>query len=173
MISTYARQIYGRFLKIRGTPREIALGFALGLFIGFSPTMGIQIVAGIFIASLLKWNKISAAIGVQITNPVTAPFIYSFTYFVGSKIMMLDTPLRLTDMSLDSLSTMILQTPRIIAAMIIGGVLVGLPIAVLGYFVVYRIMNQYQEKLKDTILRNTRKLKLRVKPRGSRRKKKQ
>ena len=28
------RKTYERFLKIRGTPKEIALGFALGLFVG-------------------------------------------------------------------------------------------------------------------------------------------
>ncbi len=172
MIATYIRRIYYRFLKIRGTPREIALGFALGLFIGFSPTMGIQIVVGIFIASLLKWSKITTAIGVQVTNPITAPFIYTFTYFVGSKVIGLDKPLILMDMNLDSLLVIIRQVPRIFVAMTIGGILVGLPTAVIGYFVVCRIMNKYQERIKDTILNSTSKLRQRVKPRRSRRKKK-
>jgi uncharacterized protein (DUF2062 family) len=159
MISAHIKRIYDRFLKIRGTPREIALGFALGLFIGFTPTMGFQIVLGVFIASLLKWSKITAAIGVQITNPFTAPFIYSFTYFMGSKIMGLETPLVLTDMSLDSLWTMLQQAPQIFTAMTLGGVLVGFPSAVIGYFVVYRTMNRYQSKLKETLLLSTRKIK--------------
>jgi len=172
MIGTYIRRIYGRFLKIRGTPREISLGFALGLFIGFSPTMGIQIVLGVFIASLLKWSKITTAIGVQVTNPITAPFVYTFTYFVGSKIMGLDKPFILMDMSLDSLLTIIRQAPIIFAAMTIGGVLVGLPTAVIGYFLVYRIMNRYQEKFKISIRNSTSKLRQRAKLRGSHRKKK-
>jgi uncharacterized protein len=159
MISAHIKRIYDRFLKIRGTPHEIALGFALGLFIGFTPTMGFQIVLGVFIASLLKWSKITAAIGVQITNPVTAPFIYSVTYFMGSKIMGLETPLILTDMSVDSLWTMLQQAPQIFTAMTLGGVLVGLPSAVIGYFVVYRTMNRYQSKLKETLLLSTRKIK--------------
>jgi uncharacterized protein (DUF2062 family) len=37
--------------------------------------MGFQIAIGVFIAALLKWNKIAAAVGVQVTNPLTAPFI--------------------------------------------------------------------------------------------------
>jgi uncharacterized protein (DUF2062 family) len=34
------QKFYRKFLKLRGDPREIALGFALGLFIGMSPIMG-------------------------------------------------------------------------------------------------------------------------------------
>jgi len=33
MIVTYIGRIYDRFLKMRGTPREIALGFASGITI--------------------------------------------------------------------------------------------------------------------------------------------
>ncbi len=80
------QKFYRNFLKLRGDPREIALGFALGLFIGMSPSMGFQMVIAAAVAAFLKWDIISAAMGVWITNPLTAPFIYSLTYFVGSKI---------------------------------------------------------------------------------------
>ncbi len=72
----YLKRIYERFVKIRGDPHKIALGFSLGLFVGMSPSMGVQMPIAIFIAALLKWNKISSAAGVWITNPLTAP---SFT----------------------------------------------------------------------------------------------
>jgi uncharacterized protein (DUF2062 family) len=75
---------YERFLKIRGTPREIGLGFAIGLFVGMSPTMGFQMAIAVFLAAVFKWNKISAAAAVWITNPVTAPIIYGVTYFIGA-----------------------------------------------------------------------------------------
>jgi hypothetical protein len=48
--------------------------------------MGLQMPIAIFLAALFKWNKIAAAAGAWITNPVTAPFLYSLTYFIGSKI---------------------------------------------------------------------------------------
>ncbi|WP_419661268.1 DUF2062 domain-containing protein [Desulfosarcina variabilis] len=38
--SAFLKKLYQRFTRIRGNPREIAPGFALGLFISFSPTMG-------------------------------------------------------------------------------------------------------------------------------------
>jgi len=158
------RQIYARFLKIRGTPHEIGLGFALGLFIGFSPTMGIQIALAIFATSLLKWSKIAAVIGVQITNPITAPFIYGVTYFLGARLFGLEKPLEMERfLTIDSLSAMVQQAPRIFAAMTIGGVLVGLPVAAVGYIVVYKIMTRYQEKFKARIKNSTRKVRQRVK----------
>ena len=49
--------------------------------------MGIQTVIALFFATLFKWNKISSAVGVWISNPFTAPFLYSLTYYVGAKIM--------------------------------------------------------------------------------------
>ncbi|MBU1344612.1 MAG: DUF2062 domain-containing protein [Proteobacteria bacterium] len=164
MIITYAKRIYDRFLKIRGTPHEIGLGFALGLFIGFSPSMGIQIALAIFATSLLKWSKIAAVIGVQVTNPITAPFIYSFTYFLGSKLIGLEKPLEIKNlMTIESLLAMIQHAPRIFAAMTLGGILVGLPLAAIGYLVVYRMMTRYQEKLNARILNSTRKIRQRLK----------
>ncbi len=173
MIITYAKQIYVRFLKIRSTPHEIGLGFALGLFIGFSPSMGIQVALAIFVTSLLKWSKIAAAIGVQVTNPITAPFIYSFTYFLGSKLIGLEKPLEIKNfMSIESLLVMIQDAPRLFAAMTIGGVLVGLPLALIGYLVAYKTMTRYQEKLKARIQKSTRKIRKRVTSYKLRRKKK-
>jgi uncharacterized protein (DUF2062 family) len=81
------KKIYERFLKIRGRPREIALGFALGLFIGMTPFMGIQMASAAFLAELFKWNKFSAATGAWITNPLTAPLIYSINYLIGARLL--------------------------------------------------------------------------------------
>lgn len=71
-MSTFFPKIYERSIKIRGNPREIALGFALGVGIGFSPIMGFQMVLAVLAAAMLKWNKIAAVAGVQVTNPLTA-----------------------------------------------------------------------------------------------------
>ncbi len=140
---------YVRFLKIRGEPREIALGFALGLFVGMTPTMGFQIVIAVFLATLLKWNKISAALAVWITNPLTAPLIYGVTYLLGAKILGLNKyPALLGDLSSGAFFTMIKKTPEIIGAMTVGGIMVGIPLALTGYYFAYSAINKYQEDIK-------------------------
>jgi uncharacterized protein (DUF2062 family) len=82
-----APRLYHRFMQLRGEPRQIALGFSLGLLIGMTPFFGAHILSPLIIASLLGWSKISALIGVQITNVVTIPLIYPLDYWVGTKLL--------------------------------------------------------------------------------------
>ena len=167
------KNAYIRFLKIRGTPREISLGFALGLFIGFSPTMGFQMLIGAILASLLKWSKLAAVIAVQITNVVTAPFIYGGTYLLGAKILGIETPLRLTkDLGFEQLISLLRQAPEILLAMTLGGFILGIPAAVIGYLIAFRIVGRYQNELKEKIHQKAKILKQKVNARGSVRNKK-
>jgi uncharacterized protein (DUF2062 family) len=76
-----------RFIRLRGTPEEIAKGFALGIFIGMTPTFGVQMPIAFFFAWLLRENKLAAIIGVWVTNPITAPFIYASEYEIGRIIL--------------------------------------------------------------------------------------
>ena len=143
------QKTYERFLKIRGNPREIALGFALGLFIGMSPTMGVQMAIAVFFAALFKWNKISAAVAVWITNPFTAPIIYGLTYYVGAKIIGMSNNISfLSGFDLAGLLHLIQKTPEILLAMALGGVVVGLPLAVAGYYFSFSAVNTYQKDIK-------------------------
>ncbi len=76
-----------RFVRLRGTPEEVAKGFALGIFIGMTPTFGVQMPLAFFFAWLLRENKLAAIIGVWITNPLTAPFIYASQYEFGRLLL--------------------------------------------------------------------------------------
>ena len=147
------KKTYVRLLKIRGTPREIALGLALGLFVAMSPTMGFQMAIAIPIAALFKWNKLAAAMAVWVTNPITAPFIYGPTYFIGAKL--LGMPLGLNAADAASGSTMLAfaeKAPKIFGAMALGGVVLGLPLAVIGYYFAFLAVQKYQTDIKAKIV---------------------
>ena len=148
----YLRRFYKRFIRLRGTPREIALGFALGVFVGMSPTMGFQIVIAVFFAALLKWSKISASLGVFITNPFTAPFIYSLTYFVGAKILKLEKVFEIPEeLSIAVALTMLEKAPKIFAAMTIGTIIVGIPVAIVSFILAYLFVSISQRKIKKRV----------------------
>lgn len=150
--NTFFQRAYIRFIKIRGEPRKIALGFAMGLFIGMTPSMGFQTAIVIFIAALLKWNKISAAIGVWITNPLTAPFIYSTTYFIGAKILDIKNGYNPSvELNLTVLEKLLQKAPQVIWALIIGGIILGLPLALVGYYFSYSTVQKYQDDIKRRI----------------------
>lgn len=146
------KNLYRRFIKIRGNPREIAYGFSLGVFIGMSPTMGVQIILAVFFASLLKWNKISATIGVLITNAFTAPLLYTLTYLIGARLLGMKNNFSFPkEMNLDSVMALMDKAPSILGAMTLGGIVAGLPLAVISYFAAFRLSQFYQNKVKDKI----------------------
>ncbi len=148
------KKAYSRFLKIRGTPREIALGVALGLLVGMTPTMGIQTPIAIFIAALFKWNKISSAAGVWISNPFTAPILYPINYFVGAKILGLEAAQNLSmDSDVTIITKFIHKAPGALGAMTLGGIILGIPLAVIGYHVTYSAVKKYQKDIKEKLAR--------------------
>lgn len=74
-----------RLIKgFRGSPQAIAGGFSLGIFLALTPTIGVQIILAVFLATFLKVSRPAALISVMITNPVTVPPIFTFNYWVGS-----------------------------------------------------------------------------------------
>lgn len=170
------QKAYERFLKIRGNPNEIALGFALGLFVGMAPCMGIQTVIAVFLASLFKWNKISSAVGVWISNPISAPFLYGFTFYVGSLFTGITEsfhPAGVFDFSY--LYQIILKAREIFWTLTLGGIITGIPIAAIGYYLSYIAVNRYQNKIKQKIAEQKERLsvrKERIKTRKTRKKSK-
>ncbi len=169
------KKTYTRFFKIRGNPREIALGFALGIFVGMSPYMGMHMVISVFFAALFKWNKISAAIGAWISNPATAPFIYSITYFIGSKVVKAKSGVDLLDedMGIKTLLELITHTPKFFMILTIGGAILGIPVAIISYFIAYNAIVTYRENIKVKIAKQKEKLRIRKSNRRAKRKKKQ
>ena len=74
-------------IKLRGSPKAIAGGFAVGTFIAFTPTIGIQMFLGAVIATFFNLNRPAAIIPAWITNPVTIPPIFTFNYWLGSLLL--------------------------------------------------------------------------------------
>ena len=82
------RTLLRYILLIEDTPHSIALGTAVGMFIGMTPTVGIQMIIVIifaFLASpLFTFNRMAALITVYISNPLTMGPLYWFDYQIGT-----------------------------------------------------------------------------------------
>ena len=167
---------YERFVRIRGEPREIALGFALGIFIGMSPFLGLQMALAVFFAALFKWNKISSMLGCWISNPLTMPIIYPVTYLVGAKLVGIEKAYPIPDhMDWTLLLRMLEKSPEIISLMTLGGILLGLPIAVTGYVFAFSAVKRYQDDIKERLekVKKQRQLKRKRKRKKKKSKKKE
>lgn len=78
-----SREGWRRMIRLEGSPRAIAMGLAIGIVVGFSPTVGFQMILAAFLASMVRANPAPAIMAVWITNPVTIPPIYAATYYLG------------------------------------------------------------------------------------------
>lgn len=70
-------------LKEKDPPHKIALGMALGIFVGFLPIMGIQMAVVTLFAIPLRGNLKAAVAGVWISNPITFIPLYWANYQFG------------------------------------------------------------------------------------------
>ncbi|MCF8049945.1 MAG: DUF2062 domain-containing protein [Desulfobacterales bacterium] len=146
------KKAYERFLRIRGTPQEIALGFALGLFVGMSPFLGFHMAIAVFLAALFEWNKIAAAVGVWISNPFTIPLIYPLTYLLGARVLGMNEVFFFPQsMDMDWILEMIRSAPETISILTLGGIIIGVPLGVVGYFFAYVAVNKYQAEIKQKL----------------------
>ena len=74
-------------LHLDDTPHRIAWGVFIGTIIAFTPTLGLQILIYIPIATLLRANKVSGIPILFISNPFTAVPLYYSTWKVGAAVM--------------------------------------------------------------------------------------
>ncbi len=126
-----------RFVRLRGLPEEIAKGIALGIFIGMTPTFGFQMLIAVFFAYLLRKNRLAAVLGVWVTNPVTAPAIYAIEYEMGRILLGMHRahlPVEFTWKAYADLGW------NIMYPLWVGGILAGIVIGLLSYFITLRIV---------------------------------
>ena len=65
-----------RILHINDTPEAIALGAAVGMFIGMTPTVGIQMVLMVIVGTVIRANRLAGVAMVYVSNPFTVLPIY-------------------------------------------------------------------------------------------------
>lgn len=158
------RHTYSRFLKMRGEPRQIALGFSLGIMVGMSPFLGFHTIIAVFLAALLKWNKLAAAIAVFITNPISAPFIYPLTYMVGKGLLGVSNfPDLEKFLSLTSVIELIKHSPMILMDLTVGGIVLGLPLCIVAYWIVLTAIENYRKRIKPKLSKKRQKRKTKKK----------
>jgi len=126
-----------RFIRLSGTPDEIAKGFALGIFIGMSPTFGFQMLLAVCAAFVLRENKLAAIIGVWITNPVTAPFIYAAEYEFGRRLLQLEPLSFNIDFTFDALTAL---SWEILLPLLVGSLVFGILSTAISYALVLRMI---------------------------------
>jgi uncharacterized protein (DUF2062 family) len=125
--------------SIKDTPHRLALAFALGVFIGMSPLLGVHTVMGILIAWIFRLNRIATIVGVYVTNPWTIVPIYTFSTWVGAKCLGMNRILPDVDWSHMTFSLLLGDLRPLLKPFVTGTLLIGAISSVLGYIIIFRI----------------------------------
>jgi hypothetical protein len=83
-------------MMINDTPRSLAMGVAVGLFIALTPTVGVQMLLVALASMFIRCTRTAGCAMVWLTNPVTMVPVFYFNYRVGTTLLMMD-PVRWHD----------------------------------------------------------------------------
>jgi uncharacterized protein (DUF2062 family) len=81
------RYLHHRFVRLRGHPEAIARGIAVGVFAGWFPWFGLQIIIAVALAALFRGNKVTAAAATWVSNPFTYVPIFAFNFQAGQRLL--------------------------------------------------------------------------------------
>lgn len=122
-----------RLQRVRDRPHSIARGLGLGVFAACLPLFGGQTAIGVLLAFLLRGNKLCAAIGTWLSNPLTYVPIFWLNYNLGLFLLpnfQAPAPLRW-----DSFDDMLLQMRDISIPLGVGSIVMGLLLGSIAYTV--------------------------------------
>ena len=104
------RTAFRRLLALDDPPERTALAFSIGVFIAFSPFLGLHTIMATAVAFIFRFNKIAIYTGTFINNPfLTLVPIIIASYALGAFI--LGRPLRIPDAGIE-----LLRHPHLLTA---------------------------------------------------------
>ncbi len=140
------RYIYLRLIRVGGDPVHIALGFSLGVFLGVFPTFGIGIPLSLLLASVFRWNRVSAVLGSLVMNPITTPLFWTLSGMLGAAIFRIDASKVMTSVrNGERLHSLTVGA----GIYLVGNTIIALVSAVIAYFLALRVVTVYREKRRE------------------------
>ncbi|UCG78316.1 MAG: DUF2062 domain-containing protein [Nitrospirota bacterium] len=123
-------------------PHHVAASFAIGVFIGMSPLIGLHTILGLVIAYLINLNRVVTIIGVYVTNPWTVVPIYTFGTWAGTKLLKVEGVTERIDWTALSLNNVTHELRELFMPFIVGTFFIGAISAVISYFVIYALIKK-------------------------------
>jgi uncharacterized protein (DUF2062 family) len=86
------RSWLGHLLHTHDTPQRTAAAFALGVFFGFSPLLGLHTVLGLVFAFALNLNRVAVLLGIYSNLPWILPAYYTLATMAGAALLGVQVP---------------------------------------------------------------------------------
>jgi len=151
------RAAFRRLLAIDDPPERTALAFSIGVFIAFSPFLGLHTIMATVVAFAFRFNKIAIYTGTFINNPIlTLVPIIILSYAVGAFI--LGRPLSIPDEGVELLRDphlfsgdyyrrlFVQSWNNIVWPFAIGGTVLSVVCSVVAYPLTLRALRAYRNR---------------------------
>ncbi len=132
-----------RLSRLQDSPHSIALGFAIGVFMSFSPFLGFHLLLSGVAAWILRAHIVASMIGNFLGNPITYPFMWAAVYQCGALLLGQQAAGGAANLN-SSLSQGFAEAWEIFLPMLAGSIPIGVGAALLFYFPVKSGVARYQ-----------------------------
>ena len=150
------RKTFRRLLAIDDPPERTALAFAIGVFIAFSPFLGLHTIMATAVAFMFRFNKIAIYAGTFINNPfLTLVPIIILSYAVGA--FLLGQPMSIPEEGLallknpqifsgDYYRLLFIQSWNIVWPFSVGATALSVVCSLLAYPLTLRMLRAYRRR---------------------------
>jgi uncharacterized protein len=150
------RAAFRRLLAIDDPPERTALAFSIGVFIAFSPFLGLHTIMATLIAFVFKFNKIAIYTGTFLNNPpLTLVPIIVASYAVGA--FFLGRPLEIPAEGLELLKNphiltgdyyrrLFVESLNILVPFALGGMMLSVVCSLIAYPITLRSLRAYRRR---------------------------
>jgi uncharacterized protein len=131
---------------VADTPHRIALSFALGVFIAFSPLLGLHTLIALGIAVAFRLSKAAIIVGIYVNNPWTIAPMYMGGTVLGCYLLGVSTDdlvaLHFEGHGWAFYRTMAHQLQPYLWPFALGNTLLGIVFGLLAYFILRRVLER-------------------------------
>jgi Uncharacterized protein conserved in bacteria len=150
------RAAFRRLLAIDDPPERTALAFSIGVFIAFSPFLGLHTILATLIAFIFRFNKIAIYTGTFLNNPpLTLVPIIIASYAVGALVM--GRPWKIPPegvellkhphiFSSDYYRQIFVQSWYLVKPFAVGGMILSVVCSVIAYPLTLRALRAYRDR---------------------------
>ena len=151
-LKRFIRYWYLRLVRIKASPHTIAIGLAVGVFVGLLPVLPFQTIIAVGLAFIVRGSKIAAALGTWVSNPLNWVPVYMMFYYVGRAVVPFDVPP--FNPSQLEMTQMLEMGGKFFAVMMVGGLVVATPSAVISYFLAFKGVQAYRTRRQAKLCRD-------------------
>ncbi len=141
----YIRDRLHALVKIDDPPHKLALAFALGVFVAFSPTIGLHVLTCLVLGWIFRLNKLVILTASFINNPWTIVPLYGFCVWFGIRITGENVAVPHIAWNELSFSNSYLVLKPYLWSFVAGTLILGTAAAFISYFLFYWFVMRYRK----------------------------